>query len=222
MNIFFLQGTNGDNFWATMKPQSFERNMPFANIADKQSSLNRREEKDNVTTPYNNKMYNPIDNITKRHLSYNTYETDTMKSSIDMTIKGEKEQHRSETLHGIVKVDQHKGQMYDIDSKHANNGICNPGLVASSQYVITPKHYSNMANESHASLTQINAIQSASCLAPVSSKDAEASHKWDQVINAKDNLIKKKDAIIERYEIVQPFPAEIEIRLWTQFKEKPF
>ena len=92
--------------------------------------------------------------------------------------------------------------MYGIDAKYEGIQNTDTNTGVSDRYVAGVKEFSNIESNPHASLTEIPAIKSASSLPPVISKDScisDAPGKWDQVINAKDNLIQKKDNIIDRY-----------------------
>ena len=99
-------------------------------------------------------------------------------------------------------VMESRKQMYDTDSKYESNKSIDTNTGASDQYVVGVEEFSSTGSMPHSSLTEIPAVKSASSLNPVVSKEArnsDAPGKWDQVINAKDNLIQKKDNIIDRY-----------------------
>ena len=195
-----------------MKTQSFGKNEPFGTATDsKPSIIPGRDSGEKLSSRggSNGTGCGSVEKVMERLVSYNSYEGNVMRSNrnLDMNDKKNHQQYETSELRNNAitsnsRVMEPRRQMYDTDAKYENNLRSNMNMTVSDQYVISAKQYSNLDPNSQMSLMKVNSVQSASSLAPVTSKNTvsrESCGKWDQVINAKDNLIKKKDNIIERF-----------------------
>ena len=210
--LLFLQGLTSDVFWATMKPQTVEKNIPFSSMSNSKPAIvpeRSREEKVIYKSPIYGKRHNPVSNITDRHTLHSPYGTKTLGTNASLGLTGmelqqpnEKPEIRSALLGSSYNVLDSRRHAYDINAKYESNQGSATRLTVPDQYVISAKEYSSVDSNPHSSLKHMSAVPYASSLTPVVSRESfngDGSGKWDQVINAKDNLIQKKDNIIERH-----------------------
>lgn len=188
-----------------MKPHVFEKTVPFGSrIIDKAATLSGggKEEKDR--NPYYGKTSKAIDSIAERKPSYDVYGIDIMKRNSNRKTGKHSgyDDSRFASISDVQPVIESKRQLYHShDTLYGGTNNDTPASMTAVQYDIGFKQYTSAEPTSHVSLTHVNAVESASRLTPVSSRDtinSEPSNKWDQVISAKDSLIKKKDHVIER------------------------